>query len=696
MQLSIEQEKIVEHDKGNVVVVAGAGSGKTRCLIERSARLLEKGSIEKEVLLFTFTKKAAEEIKSRLEIKVGDNEIMTCTIHSLSLRIFRDHFKLLGYEQSPTIWSPDRCTRLANQKLVEFLRLDEAKKQNATNPWGDKITNIPEWQSATMMKNLLKKVLDRFPPIPTKISGQEPIDYYAQIISHFGKDQDLIATVATDLLANKSACNVITFDDMIPAALRLLREYRYDVDENRKYSYSHIMVDEYQDVNDTNVQLIAELAVHSQSLMVVGDDDQAIYAFRGGNTDHILSFPDRFDADVLYLTTNYRCQPGIVSLANDLISQNKDRYEKEMKPSQFKKVSSSDVSLIHPFFDIDGGVVHESRRDIHYEIYHYIQGLVHFVEIDPSNIAILARNNYNLNIMQKRMRYFNSQLPPERRHRDRIQFQLASLSHLYKDAYIARIHNWFNMLLNPKDTVNFREILLDSIKGFGEKSALYLADFIHQNPESDFSEQLRGLHGYSRHGAKTALGKRIELMAQGVERLCSDAHSDNLVTLLEKIISVSGVKGDLATMLSQSGKKMAKAENHLNRLDEYREIINSFPVEKVGMDSVALWMDEVSTQLEFADSDENSAVQLVTIHSSKGKEWPVVFVADLENGILPSPRNEILEEERRLLYVAMTRAEEQLILCYSSIDDDGIPTGRSSFLAELDLSPYISQYCEAL
>ena len=695
MQLSEEQIRVTDHDSGNVVVVAAAGSGKTRCLVERVDRLLEKGAVESQILLFTFTKKAAEEIKSRIESKIGSNDIMTCTIHSLALRIFRDHFKLLGYDRSPTIWSPERCTRLGNQKLMEFLRLSDAEKNNAQNPWQEPIS-IPNVDTSNTLKDLLKKVLERFPPVPTRISGVEPIEYYTGIIKHFGKENDLIATVATDLLANKSACNVITFDDMIPAALRLLRDHREVLNETEKYRYDHIMVDEYQDVNDINVQLISELAAESKSLMVVGDDDQAIYAFRGGNTEHILSFPDRFDAEILYLTTNYRCQPGIIKLANELISHNQDRYSKEMKPAPSKSFSVCDVSLIYPFRNISGGIIHETRRDIHYEIFHYIQGLVHFVEIEPSDIAILARNNYNLNIMQKRMRYYNNQLPVERRSRDRIQFQLASLSHLYKDAYIIRIHNWFNMLINPKDTVNFREILLDSVKGFGEKSALYLADYIQQNPELDFPSQLRGLHNYSRHGAKTALGKRIEIMAQGIERLCVDAYSDDLSTLFEKIISVSGIKGELALMLSQSAKKMSKAENHLNRLEEYKEIIADFPVETIGHDAVASWMDEVATQLEFADGEHSSAVQLVTIHSSKGKEWPVVFVADLEEGILPSPRNEILEEERRLLYVAMTRAEQQLILCYSVLDDEGMPSGKSSFLSELDLSPYIQNSCEAL
>jgi DNA helicase-2/ATP-dependent DNA helicase PcrA len=683
--LSEEQDKIVNHDFGNVVVVAGAGSGKTLCLTERAACLLEKGATERSILMFTFTKKAAAEISARLEQKVGKTAISTSTIHSLALRIFRKHSKLLGYDQLPTIWTPERSSRLAAQQLKGFFNLQGNERKNAVNQWGDPLL-IPDEPS--LSKEDLNRVLKKFPPIPPKISGVEPKEYHAAVIAHFGNDFQLYATVATTVLANKSACNVITFDDMIPAALRLLRDHRGEVDDDGLFIFSHVMVDEYQDVNDLNVDFIRELSVHAESLMVVGDDDQAIYGFRGGNTEHILKFPERFDAQVFYLTTNYRCQPGIVSIANELISHNKDRYHKQMHPSPSKAASSSDVQMIHPFRGVDGAVVNESRRDVHAEIWQHIQGLVHFVGLEPKDIAILARNNYNLNIMQKRMRYHNSKIPVQRRVEDRVPFQLASLAHLYKDPFIQRIHNWFSLLLNEGDLVNVRETLLDAIDGFGEKSALSLMDYMHKNPAEDLPAQVRGLHGYPRHGLKTVLGKRIEIMAASLERLLLEAPKDSLSDILDKVLVTGCITSQLLSMQGKSFKMQSKADNHFNRIDEYTALLKAFPTPKRGLEAIADWMDDVSTEIEAVERDGINAVQLVTIHSAKGKEWPVVFVADLEKGILPSPRNLEEEEERRLLYVAMTRAEQTLYLCYAKSDDEGTKTGRSPFLEDLDLSSY--------
>jgi DNA helicase-2/ATP-dependent DNA helicase PcrA len=345
--------------------------------------------------------------------------------------------------------------------------------------------------------------------------------------------------------------------------------------------------------------------------------------------------------------------------------------------------------MIYPFRTNGGGIHNHTRRSVHREIWQYVQGLVHFVGVDPKDIAILARNNYNLNIIQKRMRYHNNQIP-EKRLEDRVLFQLASLSHLYKDVYIRRIHNWFNMLLNQDDVVNIRELLLDAIEGFGEKSALSLMDYVHNHPDASIPEQLRGLHSYPRHGARTVLGKRIELMASSLERLFTETPTDSLHVIFSKILAASGITAQLASMQGKSFRHQAKAENHLTRISEYEELLSAFPGDKSGLEAVASWMDDVSTEIETIEKEGSNAVQLVTIHSAKGKEWPVVFVADLEAGIIPSPRNAELEEERRLLYVAMTRAEETLYLCYSCSDDEGIRTGRSPFLEDLDLSPYVT------
>ena len=314
MRFTSEQAKIVEHITGNVVVIAGAGSGKTRCLIERTARLVESGCDQDGILTFTFTKKAATEITGRmlkrLNCLADDLDVHTSTIHSLALQIFRENLEFFGYEGAVTIWSPDRREKLLKGFLKEILthRRDpfgvELREEEITPA---KLKEAEQIRLSETQKQVLKslfkdtlKIMMVCPPIPYKISGVPPRRYYKSLLERdFGKIE---STAAALFLLAKEGCQTIEFDDMIPAAVRVLKELE---DCSWKFKFQHIMVDEYQDMNDINVEFVSCLmGEQTESLMCVGDDDQAIYGFRGGNNQHILNFTKRFGGEKLFLTKN--------------------------------------------------------------------------------------------------------------------------------------------------------------------------------------------------------------------------------------------------------------------------------------------------------------------------------------------------------------------------------------------------------
>jgi DNA helicase-2/ATP-dependent DNA helicase PcrA len=297
MNFTNEQSAVIDFEKGCVVVIAGAGSGKTRCLVERTARLVDVGYTPSGILLFTFTRKAADEIKERiahrLEQDPADLSVCTSTIHSLALRIFRENKDLLGYDTNPTIWDPMRRGKLLKSAVKAFLEIKRSFDGEADCYKFVLSEDIPELEKELFEQAKIAIDRDEYKPYPEKI-GLTAIAYYNKVLALERRDSNMdqdsavaIATILAEYKKTKDFCSAIEFDDMIPAAIQIL-----NIGCSYNYLFEHIMIDEYQDVNQVNVDFVKALrGDQTISVMAVGDDDQSIYGFRGGNVKHILDFP---------------------------------------------------------------------------------------------------------------------------------------------------------------------------------------------------------------------------------------------------------------------------------------------------------------------------------------------------------------------------------------------------------------------
>ena len=851
MKLSDEQISIVNHEYGNAVVVAGAGSGKTKCLIERTAQLIENGHNPNSILIFTFTKKAANEITTRLKARIGDqsDSVTTCTIHSLAIKIIREFYVDIGYTQRPTVWTMDKINKLAGnifsdqvnessdistirqtiKNLEESLKKDDndlfnnkTQKEKAndiaenlhemkirlskrlgdsladhigqskspalgdhpalsndyaevkSSESGDVVSKIKTPKMLREIESLsqkqkqmylyldfdspeeIKKMINshkksfteilhkKMRPIPRQISGIE-IDEYREELRNKFKDSgkwEFVIGLSMKVLNIKQSCSAIEFDDMVPGACRIL-----DLNPDNPYcsKFEHIMVDEYQDVNNDNVRFITALSQNSSSLMAVGDDDQAVYAFRGGNTEHILSFPTRFNASIYYLTTNYRCTETIVDAANKVIQNNKNRFPKRMvafKKETDPKYKEYALQTISPrkHYGYQNTIKWQafgSDANFKFEVFDMIlqelHGQIGFMDLNPSEIAILARNNYQLtqfNIWSKRVQ---NGLPLK----DRIKFQNLSDVSVFNNKIVDKIHNWFNYIINPTDFISLRDALMSTVKGFGDSASLHLMDAAQENKEGGIEAWFGYLFEQKRHGKKTALGKRLSNVLNVYKEIMLNIQTMNVYDIFTKVLNIIGLPldiicryksdieqdtyfGDFSTPGQKEKATKKKIDQNFGQklmLYEYDSAIKSltglvdlniaeviteeeedpfddpFYVPELeekeevvrkeinkedfyGLDGLTKWMDEVRTESEL--EKEKDGVVLGTIHSSKGKEWKLVIIIGLIDGIMPSSKNTLdPEEERRLMYVGMTRAEETLILSWD------IESKRSPFIEQV-------------
>lgn len=652
MNFTPEQSEIINYLQGSACVIAGAGSGKTRCLIERTANLIENGEAPDKILLFTFTKKAAKEIAERLTKRL-DVDSLSChvsTIHSLALRIFRENKELLNFENNATIWQPARRANL----------LKVITKQTLTNredPFGDSLNDEDiaelffadelDGEEEKELKNVVKDVMEivkglflTHPPTPQRISGMSVKEYHDRLIEYGAGP--VTASIATEYLAAKEGCNVIEFDDMIPAAIRILQDF----DTEWNTAFNHIMVDEYQDVNDINVEFIeALLHEDTQSLMAVGDDDQAIYGFRGGNNKHILEYQQCFGGELLFLTTNFRSCHNIVETANRIITNNTMRYEKQMVPFHKDKAV---ITEIEPF-DGNDQRLDTDETSIYQQVWEYIYNLIDFCEMDPNDIAILARNNFNLIKANACFERMNSQKGYT------IPFHVGDITSPFENKYIKRITQWINIFLNQQDIITIREAMMNTFKGFGNKSAEYLTEEHKLDAEAGLVTWLRNLKQYPRHGERTKKYQSLLQYSNEVESALRTIEEEPTVTNywnMAKILS----------KVETDAYNEAIGNNKMHRYEMFkthRHVCETFIQNYEG--KIEDLLDEIATEVEL--SKERSGVDMMTIHSSKGKEWKYVFIIDIQPDILPSRLADDVEEERRLFYVGITRAEEGLILC---------------------------------
>ncbi len=611
-QLNENQRAAVEYCNGASLVVAGAGSGKTRVLTYKIAYLIMYGVLPYRILALTFTNKAAREMKSRIGSLVDyekANQLYMGTFHSVFSRILRAEAQHIGYNSNFTIYD-ENDSRSLLKSIIKTLGLDDKKYKPAT------VHNI-----ISMAKNQLVTA-----------------DAYANDKAIWDRDRNMklpaISQIYTAYQARCRQANAMDFDDLLVNTFRLFND---NADICNKYAerFQYILVDEYQDTNYVQVAIVKLLAAQHQRVCVVGDDYQSIYSFRGANIDNILDFQNKFDdVRVFKLERNYRSTQKIVEAANSLMKHNARQIPKEVYSEESE---GAKISYRPCYSDKEEAMV----------VVKEISKLKRSQSFEYDSFAILYRTNAQSRSFEDELR------------KALIPYKIYGGLSFYQRKEIKDIIAYFRLVANTNDEEAFKRIINYPARGIGNATLQKIIDCANKN-EVSLWDVVGDVHHYGldvNKGTATKLTDFVDLINDFIRRLAmSDAY-----TLGSEIIKESGISADLAQ--GTMPEDVSRREN----LEELLAGIQAFVEDRreEGREEETFLTDFLQEVALYSDldkqDDDSPKVSLMTIHSAKGLEFPVVFVVGLEENIFPnamaaSSRREI-EEERRLLYVAITRAE---------------------------------------
>ncbi|HPU57390.1 MAG TPA: UvrD-helicase domain-containing protein [Verrucomicrobiota bacterium] len=609
-ELNEQQLAAVTAPPGPALVIAGAGSGKTRTLIYRVAYLLEQGIPPDRILLLTFTNKAAKEMMRRVSDLLGQDlpELWGGTFHSVGNRILRRHAAALGYQPDFTILDREDAKHLINACIGEA----DIDVKATRFPKGDVLAEI--FSMALNTGRTIEQVL------------QEEYDSFAELSAAIGD-------VAKRYAARKRETNSVDFDDLLALWLKLLQT---DTEACERYQrrFQFILVDEYQDTNKLQGELIDLLAARHQNVMVVGDDAQSIYAWRGAHYENILKFPERYPrAAVFRIETNYRSTPEILEVANAAIRANVHQFAKHLTAA---RKSGQKPALV---------VCHDASEQAAFVAQHVLALREEGYRLD--RMAVLYRSHFHA---------LELQLELTRRN---IPFTITSGIRFFEQAHIKDVAACLKLVLNPRDELSFKRIV-QLLPGIGAKGA----DKLWRK----FTELSRADTGPG------ALARGLQSCAGAVPRKAAVAWAQFAATIAQ--LEAEDVRNDASRMISLVLEAMYEdylKENYPN----YRSRVE-------GLEQLAVFARQFASPADFltqlalltsVDAEEEQAVtrddeplRLSTVHQAKGLEFDVVFVIMLCEGLFPSARSletlEGEEEERRLFYVAITRARNELYLTY--------------------------------
>jgi putative ATP-dependent helicase pcrA len=616
-QLNENQREAVEYCNGASLVVAGAGSGKTRVLTYKIAYLILYGVLPYRILALTFTNKAAREMKNRIGTLVDydkANQLYMGTFHSVFSRILRAEAQHIGYNSNFTIYD-ENDSRSLLKSIIKTLGLDDKKYKPAT------VHNI-----ISMAKNMLITA-----------------DAYANDKAACDRDRNAklpaISQIYTAYQARCRQANAMDFDDLLMNTFRLFND---NANICSKYSerFQYILVDEYQDTNYAQVAIVKLLAAQHQRVCVVGDDYQSIYSFRGANIDNILDYQNKFDnVRVFKLERNYRSTQKIVEAANSLMKHNARQIPKDVYSEESE---GTKISYRPCYSDKEEAMV----------VVKEIAKLQRSQSFEYDSFAILYRTNAQSRSFEDELR------------KSLIPYKIYGGLSFYQRKEIKDIIAYFRLVVNPNDEEAFKRIINYPVRGIGNTTLQKIIDCANTNQVSlwDVVGKAQYYHLDVNKGTMAKLLAFVELINDFIRDLAmSDAF-----TLGSKIIKESGISTDLAQ--GTAPEDVSRREN----LEELLAGIQAFVEDRreEGREDETFLTDFLQEVALYSDldkkDDDSPKVSLMTIHAAKGLEFPVVFVVGLEENIFPNAmaansRREI-EEERRLLYVAITRAEQFCIL----------------------------------
>lgn len=606
--LNDKQLEAVYHTEGPLLILAGAGSGKTRVLTHRVAYLIdEKGVNPWNILAITFTNKAAGEMRERVDklVGFGAESIWVSTFHSMCVRILRRHIGLLGYDTNFTIYDTDDQKTLMKD-VCKLLNID---------------TKIYKERALLGAVSHAKNEL------------VTPQEFRLQAGGDFGMQK--IAEVYEEYEKQLRANNALDFDDLLVKTVQLFQT-QADVLEYYQERFRYIMVDEYQDTNTVQFELVRLLAAKYRNLCVVGDDDQSIYKFRGANIKNILDFEKVFeDAKVIKLEQNYRSTSNILNAANAVISNNVGRKDKTLWTENG-----------------EGDKINLRQFDTAYDEAEYIVGDIreHVDNGDCSyqDNAILYRTNAQSRIFEEKFVTAN------------IPYKIVGGINFYARREIKDLLAYLKTVDNGRDDLAVRRIINVPKRGIGLTSINRVQEYAADH-EKGFYEALQGADLIPNIGR--GVGK-LESFVALIEHFKTDARDMSIHELMEEIIADTGY------IESLEAESTEEAQARIENIDELKSKIAAYEEACEDQDVPATlsgFLEEVALVADIDSLDENSDyVVLMTLHSAKGLEFPRVYLAGMEDGIFPSYMTitaddpDEVEEERRLCYVGITRAEKEL------------------------------------
>ena len=621
-ELNESQRQAVEYCEGPSLVIAGAGSGKTRVLTYKIAYLLEQGMMPWNILALTFTNKAAREMKDRIGKLVGEErarQLFMGTFHSIFSRILRVEAEHLGYTNNFTVYDESDARSLV-KSITKELGLDEKVYKPAT------VHN-----RISMAKNHL-------------ILAHEYAQHRELVERDIHAKMPAIAQIYQNYQLRCKQSNALDFDDMLTLTFTLFQEHE---DIRRKYAerFRFVLVDEYQDTNSVQQRIVLQLTKEHQHVCVVGDDAQSIYGFRGANIDNILDFQQMFQGTKLFkLEQNYRSTQRIVKAANSLIKKNERQIPKDV----YSHNDEGDRVVLKEAY---------SDREEASIVCNEIKKIVRRENVPYSDFAILYRTNAQSRAFEEELR------------KQAVPYRVYGGLSFYQRKEIKDIIAYFRMVVNPNDEEAFKRIINYPTRGIGATTITKISACAIRCGVSLWevvtAPKKYGLDVNS--GTLSKLSVFQELITSFIDRFdTSDAYQ-----LGTEIIKESGISGDLYADNSPEGT--ARQENLEEFLAGLQDFVETRREEdRANETSLRDYLQEVAllTDLDSdGNEDEQRKVVMMTVHSAKGLEFPTVFVVGLEENIFPSPMcvnsKRELEEERRLLYVAITRAEKHCYLTYA-------------------------------
>ena len=582
------QKKAVLHQEGPCLVIAGAGSGKTKVLTTRIANLIESGVPSYQILAITFTNKAAKEMRDRLETLAKDNKAFVGTFHSFGLRVIRENVNALGMTSNFTILDSDDVTSLVKKILKE-----KGYDTKEVSP--------------SYIKNRI-----------SFIKNEMLTD--AEVEKFFQSEIEKIAyEIYKEYNIKLKKNNSVDFDDLLRIPVLLFQNHP-DILEFYQNKYQYILIDEYQDTNEVQYKLVKLLSKKYQNLFVVGDPDQSIYQFRGANYKNILNFErDYPNTVVIPLEDNYRSTKMILDAANSVIKNNKERKEKNLRSHHGDGVKTKFMV----------------GYDEKHEISLVIEEIKKLLEqgYKKRNIAIFYRTNAQSRVIEEQFLKAN------------IPYKVVGSYYFYSRKEIKDLICYLRLILNQNDDISLRRVINVPKRGIGPTSVNKLEQKSIEENKSMFD-------------AITS-GKELEFKNLILD-IKKESESLSLTELVDCVLEKSGMKKELETDPS------LESELRLDNLMEFKSITATYE-DTTGSVDLGDFLEEISLIADISEhKNDDDVVTLMTLHSAKGLEFPVVFLVGMEEGIFPHQNSFTeeggLEEERRLCYVGITRAEEKLYL----------------------------------